>query len=177
MVRKYGINLKQFFDLLKSQKYKCAICEKKINEHTAYIDHSHTTGLVRGLLCFRCNTELGTYERVFGDGEIILNYINRNDYRFKYSSNHFTRTRIKKQILEDQGYKCAVCGCELTLDNAELDHNHETGFIKGAVCHPCNISVLRYPRLLKYKDKIDTYLEIENGNQYRLEVFANNEEK
>jgi len=52
------------------QKGKCAICknpETKIDPQLGRpcvlaVDHCHTTNKVRGLLCFRCNTNLGWYE-------------------------------------------------------------------------------------------------------------------
>lgn len=39
------------------QEGRCAIC-KKLESHFAKrlaVDHNHKTGLVRGLLCYRCN--------------------------------------------------------------------------------------------------------------------------
>ncbi len=39
------------------QGAKCAICEKPESsfKNRLSVDHNHATGLVRGLLCFRCN--------------------------------------------------------------------------------------------------------------------------
>lgn len=47
------------YDKLQKQKY-CNICGK---EDELHIDHCHTTGKVRGMLCRLCNSALG----VFGD--------------------------------------------------------------------------------------------------------------
>jgi len=42
------------------QDGRCAICECKQSENRQFaIDHDHTTGHIRGLLCGRCNTMLG----------------------------------------------------------------------------------------------------------------------
>lgn len=57
--RKYGLTEEQFHSLLKSQSGLCKIC-KTPTDKTLHIDHCHTTGRVRGLLCFRCNNLLGS---------------------------------------------------------------------------------------------------------------------
>lgn len=52
------------------QKGLCAICDKpecKIDRQggvipTLAVDHNHSNLIVRGLLCFQCNTKLGWYE-------------------------------------------------------------------------------------------------------------------
>lgn len=36
----------------------CAVCGKQQKQHL-HVDHNHTTGIVRGLLCSDCNTALG----------------------------------------------------------------------------------------------------------------------
>ena len=62
---RYGIPIGMYDELLKRQDYKCKICnlEKKLS-----IDHNHTTGEVRGLLCMDCNTALGKFK----DNKTIL---------------------------------------------------------------------------------------------------------
>ncbi len=52
----YGINLKQYLLLKRTQKHKCAICGKRTK---LCVDHNHKTKLVRGLLCHQCNVMLG----------------------------------------------------------------------------------------------------------------------
>lgn len=37
----------------------CAVCDR---ETVLVVDHCHTSGRVRGLLCHRCNTSLGWLE-------------------------------------------------------------------------------------------------------------------
>lgn len=41
--------------LSKRQGGKCAICQKGITLAEACLDHDHSTGLVRGVLCRNCN--------------------------------------------------------------------------------------------------------------------------
>lgn len=60
--RMYGITLEQYKEILISQKYKCKICKKKCPTGKALaIDHSHSTGKIRGLLCWRCNMGIGQF--------------------------------------------------------------------------------------------------------------------
>ena len=54
-------------EMLYQQNNKCAICgaEFGVNHIKDYphVDHDHNTGVVRGLLCLKCNAGLG----LFGD--------------------------------------------------------------------------------------------------------------
>jgi hypothetical protein len=57
----YGISMEQYEALLARQRGVCGICRKPPREPLC-VDHSHTTGKVRGLLCRKCNTGLGSYD-------------------------------------------------------------------------------------------------------------------
>lgn len=65
--REYGISIDIFNAMLISQNNVCAICklpETIIHNYTKQVrslavDHCHTTGKVRGLLCTGCNAALG----------------------------------------------------------------------------------------------------------------------
>jgi hypothetical protein len=59
--RKYGIDESIFNDLLVKQGCACKICNINIDKPTATIDHDHSTGAVRGLLCRKCNAALGLF--------------------------------------------------------------------------------------------------------------------
>lgn len=67
--KKYGITLEQYINLKEKQNNVCAICGKS---ETAFdkrqnklrdlsVDHCHTTGRVRGLLCSHCNHAIGKF--------------------------------------------------------------------------------------------------------------------
>lgn len=63
--RKYGITYDQYLELLDSQGGVCAICSGKERHPTKKnlsVDHCHSTGEVRGLLCGHCNTALGLFK-------------------------------------------------------------------------------------------------------------------
>lgn len=62
--RRYGISYEQYEELLAEQDHKCAICKSKgPNNKRArvkfFVDHCHSTGKVRGLLCSKCNQAIG----------------------------------------------------------------------------------------------------------------------
>ena len=59
----YGITLAQYNEMLETQDYKCAICgnEDEVEGRRLAIDHCHTTGKIRGLLCGKCNRGLGLF--------------------------------------------------------------------------------------------------------------------
>jgi hypothetical protein len=52
----YGLSKREYEALLLEQQGRCAICHV---EDSLVVDHSHSTGAVRGLLCHACNTALG----------------------------------------------------------------------------------------------------------------------
>lgn len=63
----FGLTLEQYEHLLKLQNGKCAICgepERKIRLKTLNdlaVDHDACNGLIRGLLCHRCNLGIGHF--------------------------------------------------------------------------------------------------------------------
>ena len=63
--RKYGLSLRDYDLLVLKQGGVCAICSAKPDGLGLRVDHCHETGKVRGLLCGKCNTALGS----LGDNE------------------------------------------------------------------------------------------------------------
>lgn len=58
--RKFGLTVVEYNSILESQGGVCAICgvpPKPTRQHA--VDHDHTTGRIRGVLCGICNIELG----------------------------------------------------------------------------------------------------------------------
>lgn len=64
---RFGLSLEDYHLLYTKQNGCCAICGKSITlfvdkkdfSNVACVDHNHTTGEVRGLLCNHCNTGIG----------------------------------------------------------------------------------------------------------------------
>ena len=82
--RRYGITLEQYEQMVKDQNNQCLICERQPDGYGApqsrvlSVDHCHTSGKIRGLLCHRCNTALGALRE---DTDIIkkaLAYIEKH---------------------------------------------------------------------------------------------------
>jgi hypothetical protein len=61
----YGLSVQEFAVLLVAQEGRCAICgvrfDDSIRRMGAYVDHSHATGRVRGLLCRTHNLAIGSF--------------------------------------------------------------------------------------------------------------------
>ena len=76
--RAYGITQEQFLEMSSKQDNKCACCAK---ETKLVVDHCHTNGNIRELLCNNCNTALGLLNE---DNTIIQSLSN---YLRKYNGN------------------------------------------------------------------------------------------
>lgn len=81
--RTYGITLNDYNELLEAQNGVCAICgnpETTINKRgnrvqDLAVDHDHTTGKVRGLLCRKCNRILGDANENIAILTMATNYL------------------------------------------------------------------------------------------------------
>lgn len=75
---KFDMTEQQYEELLVKQQYVCAICSKPDKQYLA-VDHNHSTGGIRGLLCSRCNLGLGHF---FDDTELLssaLSYLEQHN--------------------------------------------------------------------------------------------------
>ena len=77
--KSYGITVEQYNSLFSKQGGRCAVCLKTASEkgmgrkkHLC-VDHNHSTGEIRGLLCDPCNRGIGLLQ---DDYEIISNAVN-----------------------------------------------------------------------------------------------------
>jgi hypothetical protein len=67
----YGMTLDDYYKRLEAQGGHCALCPRTPDQERhgkLHVDHDHTTGRVRGLLCLPCNHALG----ILGDNEAGL---------------------------------------------------------------------------------------------------------
>lgn len=75
----YGMTIATYDALLAGQNGVCAICKETCSTgNRLAVDHDHSTGRIRGLLCRRCNLFLGVLEDVdAGWPEVARHYLLR----------------------------------------------------------------------------------------------------
>lgn len=59
--KRYGISVETYRKMFESHNSLCAVCGKPetIKNKVLSVDHNHTTGQIRGLLCGHCNRAIG----------------------------------------------------------------------------------------------------------------------
>jgi len=61
-LKSYGLTTNDYNRMFNEQNGKCAICSTDIPGNTRQnfcVDHNHTTGKIRNLLCHNCNKAIG----------------------------------------------------------------------------------------------------------------------
>lgn len=114
-LRRLGLTLQQYESMLEAQGGFCAICGQVESDETGSgrskrlaIDHDHTTGEVRGLLCSNCNKGLGNFQDDLGILESAYVYLG-----------------MHKLDIKVVGGGCATCGC-LQPENRHGDDRNIT---------------------------------------------------
>ena len=78
---KYGMTVADYDRMFEEQGGVCKICEQTCNHPqrreagTLSIDHCHTTGKVRGLLCSKCNTAIGYFDDSINTLKRAIDYL------------------------------------------------------------------------------------------------------
>lgn len=67
MRSRYGITIDDYERMSEEQGHRCACCNDELGARPGlgerfHIDHCHTSGAVRGLLCHQCNVAVGLIE-------------------------------------------------------------------------------------------------------------------
>lgn len=73
--KRYGISQKDYDKMYSEQSGCCAICGK--HRKTLFVDHCHTSSLVRGLLCSHCNFGLGHFLDSISNLENAIQYLKK----------------------------------------------------------------------------------------------------
>lgn len=61
-VKKYGLTEQCYASMMDAQGGVCAICKDPPKQRRLAVDHCHTSGKIRGLLCGPCNVSLGQFK-------------------------------------------------------------------------------------------------------------------
>lgn len=78
-VYRYNMTRLDMIELHESQNKKCSLCDSELEMFNGHkggmIDHNHSTGKVRSILCIDCNTTVGSIEN-HNNPNKLLKYIN-----------------------------------------------------------------------------------------------------
>lgn len=83
--RNYGLTIEVVEAMIASQSGRCGICHQPFTDQGArdktkrpHIDHCHSTGVVRGILCHHCNVLLGHAQDSPPLLKAAIQYLERN---------------------------------------------------------------------------------------------------
>jgi len=74
--KRYRLTLQQYEAMHVAQEGRCLICDKRSNR--LEVDHDHTTGRVRGLLCGNCNKAIGLLGECTTNLDRAIDYLVRS---------------------------------------------------------------------------------------------------
>lgn len=77
-LRRYGLTLEDFNNLVKKQNGCCAICREPCPN--LHVDHCHLSFRNRGLLCTSCNKALGFFKDRIDLLEAAIEYLRKHQY-------------------------------------------------------------------------------------------------
>lgn len=102
---------------------------------------THETGYRFGCRCEECTAANAARQRAYRKKNPDI--VKRSRLKYQFGMEHGEYDRLHA----DQGGVCAACGDEETAHNQygllplAVDHDHDTGEIRGLLCMRCNIAV------------------------------------
>ena len=98
----FGITPDEYDMLLRQQDGKCAICGKlpKKSGKRLSVDHDHNTGVIRGLLCFRCNFGLSYFSEDFNIMKKAYLYLKDGEKRGKEFEEMILQRKSEEKVEE-----------------------------------------------------------------------------
>jgi hypothetical protein len=75
--KKYGLSVEQYDKMFNKQNKRCACCNRETDK--LVVDHNHTTGAIRELLCSPCNTALGLLNEDVTVMQNMSNYVRKHN--------------------------------------------------------------------------------------------------
>lgn len=139
--RRYGLSQANYAAMLKRQGGLCPLCERELaSMKRVIVDHDHTTGRVRGLLCDRCNLWLRAIEKA-GFVRSALEYLAITPQGPRGTDGR-KRKAVSLELIAKQGGECGICQRPVTRTAkgyGAVDHCHKTGLIRSVLCWECNL--------------------------------------
>lgn len=94
--------------------------------------------------------------------------VKRTNRKRSLKYNHGLTLEEYEQLLRKQDNKCAIC--ETSSPGTRhgvfhVDHNYETGYVRGLLCHPCNLMLGNAKDNLTTLNRAVQYLKDTNDNQ------------
>ncbi|MGH3382194.1 MAG: endonuclease VII domain-containing protein [Actinoallomurus sp.] len=149
---RYGLSEEDVAETVQRQARRCLIC---LHIRPLHVDHDHSTGEVRGLLCFRCNGALGQFKDDPTTMRRAVDYLERAPIQQRRPAEARPRTRGDRKsarhyhlvrryrigereverLIELQGGLCLICG---EAPPTAVDHDHVTWAVRGILCGDCN---------------------------------------
>jgi len=149
---------------------QCARC-KEIKNISEYHKSSRN---VDGLKCYckKCRKELSVekgWTRKSNNKRTPM-----DNFVFKLKNLYGVTYEDFLKLLDEQNNKCLICNKHIERGRGlHIDHNHETGEIRGLLCDKCNVGLGSFkdsPYLLKkaigYLQEKGYYGDVEYGNSY-----------
>lgn len=73
---------------------------------------------------------------------------NRDEEKRYWRNSHLQKhygitVEDQDRLVAEQDGRCAICRRVLAKDHICIDHDHESGVVRGALCHSCNLSIGR----------------------------------
>ena len=81
--RTYGLTVAAYDAMVEGQGGVCACCRERTPQH---VDHDHVTGVVRGVVCFRCNSGIGQFDDRADLMRNAIDYLERTTWQRKRTS-------------------------------------------------------------------------------------------
>lgn len=86
LAKRYGITIEEYEAMYARSDGKCELCNHQLSfgrgeSYMACVDHDHATGVVRGILCRKCNQALGTFQDSIEGLERAIDYLRMTEAR------------------------------------------------------------------------------------------------
>jgi len=71
-----------------------------------------------------------------------------------------------EQLARFDSGRCDICGGECSGRTAHIDHDHDTGMVRGLLCHGCNVAIGMIKEDPERAEKIAEYLRVAKGRLF-----------